>query len=85
MTMTTNRRKGIRQLTRSVMAAGATKNSVMAVPKGLSRSAGTLVRPNIVVILMDDMGYGDIGPFGSKLNHMPDLDRRASEGMKLTE
>jgi len=85
MTMTTNRRKGIRQLTRSVMAAGATKNSVMAVPKGLSRSAGTLVRPNIVVILMDDMGYGDIGPFGSKLNPMPNLDRRASEGMKLTE
>lgn len=41
-------------------------------------------KPNFVVILIDDMGYGDIGPFGSKLNHTPNLDRMASEGMKLT-
>ncbi|HEY1788794.1 MAG TPA: sulfatase [Verrucomicrobiae bacterium] len=41
-------------------------------------------QPNFVVILIDDMGYGDIGPFGSKLNHTPNLDRMASEGMKLT-
>jgi arylsulfatase A-like enzyme len=30
------------------------------------------------------MGYGDIGPFGSKLNRTPRLDRMAAEGMKLT-
>jgi arylsulfatase A-like enzyme len=41
-------------------------------------------RPNFVVILIDDMGYGDIGPFGSKLNRTPRLDRMAAEGMKLT-
>jgi len=41
-------------------------------------------KPNFVVILIDDMGYGDIGPFGSRLNHTPNLDRMASEGMKLT-
>ena len=41
-------------------------------------------RPNVVLILMDDMGYGDIGPFGSKLNRTPHLDRLAAEGMKLT-
>lgn len=41
-------------------------------------------KPNVVVILMDDMGYGDIGPFGSKLNRTPELDRMAREGMKLT-
>jgi arylsulfatase A-like enzyme len=40
--------------------------------------------PNIVVILIDDMGYGDIGPFGSKVNRTPNLDRMAAEGMKLT-
>ena len=40
--------------------------------------------PNFVVIFIDDMGYGDIGPFGSKLNRTPQLDRMASEGMKLT-
>ena len=40
--------------------------------------------PNIVVIFIDDMGYGDIGPFGSTLNNTPNLDRMADEGMCLT-
>ena len=41
-------------------------------------------KPNLVIILIDDMGYGDIGPFCSKLNRTPNLDRMASEGMRLT-
>lgn len=41
-------------------------------------------KPNFVVIFIDDMGYGDIGPFGSKLNRTPHLDRMAREGMKLS-
>jgi len=41
-------------------------------------------RPNFVIIFIDDMGYGDIEPFGSKLNNTPHLNRMASEGMKLT-
>ncbi len=41
-------------------------------------------KPDFVVILIDDMGYGDIGPFGSTLNHTPNLDRMAQEGMRLT-
>ncbi len=40
--------------------------------------------PNFIVILIDDMGYGDIEPFGSKLNRTPNLTRMAKEGMKLT-
>jgi arylsulfatase A len=40
--------------------------------------------PNFVLIYIDDMGYGDIGPYGSKLNRTPNLDRMAAEGMKLT-
>ena len=39
--------------------------------------------PNIVLILIDDMGYGDIGPFGSTKNRTPNLDRMAREGIKL--
>ncbi len=39
---------------------------------------------NFVVIFIDDMGYGDIGPFGSKENTTPNLDKMAEEGMKLT-
>ena len=41
-------------------------------------------KPNFVVIFIDDLGYGDIGPFGSEINSTPHLDRMASEGMKLT-
>ncbi|MGH8024602.1 MAG: sulfatase family protein [Limisphaerales bacterium] len=41
-------------------------------------------KPDFVVILIDDMGYGDIGPFGSKANFTPNLERMAREGMKLT-
>jgi arylsulfatase A len=41
-------------------------------------------KPNFVVINIDDLGYGDIGPFGSKLNRTPQLDRMAKEGRKLT-
>jgi arylsulfatase A len=41
-------------------------------------------KPNFVVILIDDMGYGDIGPFGSKVNRTPNLERMATEGMKFT-
>src|SRR6187200_537864 len=41
-------------------------------------------RPNFVVIKIDDLGYADVGPFGSKLNRTPNLDRMAREGRKLT-
>jgi arylsulfatase A-like enzyme len=41
-------------------------------------------RPNFLIVFIDDMGYGDIGPFGSTANETPHLDRMAAEGMKLT-
>lgn len=40
-------------------------------------------RPNVVLIFIDDMGYGDIGPFGNKVHRTPNLDRMAAEGMKF--
>ncbi len=41
-------------------------------------------KPNVILILIDDMGYGDVGAFGSTRNHTPNIDRMAREGMKLT-
>jgi len=41
-------------------------------------------KPNFVFINIDDLGYADIGPFGSKLNRTPNLDRMAAEGRKLS-
>jgi arylsulfatase A len=42
-------------------------------------------KPNIVILFIDDMGYGDIGPFGNQVNQTPHLDRMAEEGMVLTD
>ena len=42
-------------------------------------------KPNIVFIFIDDLGYGDIGPFGSTTNRTPHLDRMAAEGLALRQ
>src|SRR5438876_12422434 len=42
-------------------------------------------RPNVVLILMDDMGYGDIGSYGVTDARTPNLDRLAREGIRLTD
>lgn len=41
-------------------------------------------RPNILIILADDMGYSDLGCFGSEIN-TPNIDRLASEGIRFTQ
>src|SRR6188474_1490675 len=40
--------------------------------------------PNVIIILADDMGYGDLGAFGSPNIRTPRLDRMAAEGQKWT-
>ena len=42
-------------------------------------------KPNIIVVFCDDLGYADIGPFGSKTHATPVLDQMAREGMRLTD
>lgn len=49
------------------------------VPLGESHSAQP--RPNVVVIFIDDMGYGDVGFNGATIPKTPHLDRMATEGM----
>jgi arylsulfatase A len=48
-----------------------------------SAFAASAPRPNLVFINIDDLGYGEIGPFGGR-NKTPELDRMAQEGRKLT-
>lgn len=64
----------------------------LAVLSGLSCGSGsdssTLEtapeRPNFIIILTDNMGYGDLGCYGSEVNRTPEVDRMAREGMLFT-
>ncbi|MAS91740.1 MAG: arylsulfatase [Verrucomicrobiales bacterium] len=42
-------------------------------------------RPNFIIVLADDLGYGDLACFGNDIVKTPHLDRFASEGVKLTD
>jgi len=81
--MNKNKKLNLSNLSRPAIAVAALS---ALQPFGLSAlcSEAPPARPNIILILADDMGYGDIGPFGSKKNRTPNLDRMAAEGMKLT-
>ena len=42
-------------------------------------------RPNIILILLDDLGWMDLGCYGSSFYETPNLDRMAAEGMRFTD
>jgi Sulfatase len=42
-------------------------------------------RPNLVVVLADDLGYGNLGCYGNAVVRTPQLDRFAAEGLRLTD
>ncbi len=54
------------------------------VATGVAEALAQKTKPNFVIIFIDDMGYGDIEPFGSQQNKTPNLTQMAAEGRKLT-
>src|SRR5687768_4227936 len=52
-----------------------------AVPSGTAEQRP----PNVVIILVDDLGYSDLGCYGATRIKTPRLDRMAAEGMRFTD
>jgi len=72
-----------REFLRCAMAYGAAMAMSRFSFGGASLPKGK--RPNIVFILIDDMGWADVGCFGSNLYETPSIDRLASEGLRFTD
>ncbi|HEX6985212.1 MAG TPA: sulfatase-like hydrolase/transferase, partial [Planctomycetaceae bacterium] len=56
--------------------------AVSLVPSGFVRAAE---RTNVVVFLADDLGWADLGCYGSTFYETPNLDRLAAEGVRFTQ
>lgn len=51
----------------------------------LTNSTFAADQPNVVIIFCDDLGYGDLGCYGSTKNRTPNIDRLAENGIRLTD
>ncbi len=56
----------------------------MFLPVGLSHSADTAARPNIIVVLVDDMGYSDLSCYGGEIQ-TPNIDRMGQNGIRFKQ
>lgn len=59
--------------------------ALLAASGSVVQAADKNLKPNIIFILCDDMGYGDLGCYGQKMIDTPNIDRMAEEGMRFTQ
>jgi arylsulfatase A len=61
------------------------KQMLLALMMAAVPTANAAGKPNIVYIIADDLGYGDLGSFGQKTTKTPVLDKLAAEGIRFTQ
>lgn len=42
-------------------------------------------KPNVIIVFIDDFGYGDLGCYGNQVHRTPNIDQMAKEGIRLTD
>lgn len=65
--------------------ASSIKWMVLLLATAVPAVASAGEKPNIIFILADDLGYGDLGCYGQKHFQTPNIDRMAGEGMRFTQ
>ena len=58
--------------------------SLICIP-GCTKQDNEAGKPNIVYIMIDDLGYGDLGCYGNRFNLTPNIDRLADRGLRFTD
>lgn len=60
---------------------------LLLIPESLlyAQNSSELSKPNIILIMVDDLGYGELGSYGQEIIQTPFLDTMAKEGMRFTD
>lgn len=75
------KKKGMQNFERLALMTGG----LMALPFAAKAQPVAGERPNIVLIMADDLGYGDLSCYGAKRLSTPGMDRLAKEGLRFTQ
>jgi arylsulfatase A len=76
------RRKALKALLNAILLS--TLPPYLALAAAGTSASKRSKRPNIILILADDLGYGELGSYGNQFNKTPNLNRLACEGMRFT-
>ena len=72
------------QNSKLLLMAGSCLTAVLSGCSKEAEAAPRPEKPNFIIIMADDLGYGDIDCFGTPAIHTPHLNRMMQEGLKLT-
>ena len=75
----------VQTITKRRLIAALFFSLLLAPPNALAEPSADQSTPNVVIILTDDMGYGDIGANGATLIKTPNIDRLAKAGLNFTD